>query len=198
MNLNIELIVRLLEHDLIYGIFIFIFLQIFLSIFFLPCSPLPFISGLVWGFYLGILISILSCLISCSITYMLGKFILKEKVMLISKKYNLYSLTNTSIFNNNKSTFGFIGFIQLNPLLPASSMGYLIGFLKIPFYKYIFYTFIYMIPMQLLSVNIGNILMNLYLSLMDNNYYIFILFILFFILILLLFFILQRFIKKIY
>ena len=57
-----------------------------------------------------------------------------------------------------------IAISHLNPLIPASAMGYAFGLSKINFTRYLFFSMIFMLPLQILFVITGSYLMSLFKS----------------------------------
>jgi len=105
----------------------YILLMIFFSIFFLPCSQLSVISGMLLGPLLGSVTNVLASIVSFSLTFFLAKrygSTLKVKFKYFDQLTEKLSSGKTINFS---SSWGSLLLFYVNPLLPGSSMGYLFG-----------------------------------------------------------------------
>ena len=99
------------------------FCFVLLSILFLPCSPLVYVSAIIFGPLIGgALCSILSTL-SFSITYLIGS----KTERLIPNRYRNKKQSLELLIN---SSWPSVLVFFANPILPGSSMGYVFGLAK--------------------------------------------------------------------
>jgi len=150
-----------------YEIPIFILLHVVMAILFLPCSPLTIIAGVIWGNFYGTIISVVASLASIAATFLISKYCIKTKVeKIISAKFPslVQKLSQAAIFD-----WKLIAFVQMNPLFPASTMGYAFGLTGIGIYRYILLSAIFMVPSHLFCTSLGSLSLNV----MDHPIYIF-------------------------
>jgi uncharacterized membrane protein YdjX (TVP38/TMEM64 family) len=141
---------------------LFIIIHITLAIFFMPCSPMAFIAGALWGGFYGSLICLIAALSSEAITFLLSRSLIKKRIenFLLFRYPKMLKMINQVQYHD----WQLILLVQLNPLVPASSMGYAFGLFKISFTKYILFSGIFMLPLTFLFVMTGSSLMALLAS----------------------------------
>jgi uncharacterized membrane protein YdjX (TVP38/TMEM64 family) len=131
--------------------------QIALTVLLLPSSPVTVLFGIVWGPWTGLAFSITSTLLCSSSTYLLGlRFFPRFEhriggatlVLKVGEKLR------------DRATLGSL-LVHANPLLPASSLGYVFGHLKVPFGRFILGAALGTIPVQLALVHGGALLAKL-------------------------------------
>lgn len=139
---------NILENHYILMPVIFVLLQVMMAIFLLPCAPMTILAGILWGGLTGFLIAMIGSIASLSATFLLSRSIFKPKIIIfIDRRFpNIITKFPFVILDSWKT----IALIQLNPTIPASAIGYVIGMGNLSIYNYILYSFIFMIPIQLL------------------------------------------------
>jgi len=138
---------------------IFIIINILLAIFLLPCSPMAFIAGVIWGGFYGTLITVFSALAAESVTFLLSRSFFQFKIeRLLKLRYpKMVMILNKVRVHDWK----LILLVQLNPLIPAASMGYAFGLCKIPFLRYILFSGLFMLPLTIMIAMTGSSVMSL-------------------------------------
>ena len=131
-----------------------VFLNIIGSMLLIPSSIFPLTYGFFFGPMLGALLSAVSSTAASGAIFLLTKKILKYRF--ISKKITKLKKT---IFKNSlieKLDWKAVALVNLNPLLPASSMAYLFGLSKIRIEIYLLTYFFCCLPNSLLIASIGS------------------------------------------
>ena len=134
-----------------YTIFILIPIQIIFSIFILPCSAITITYGALMGFKYGFILCFFTSYISSLITYKLA-----------STKFNpfiFYDMKSARSFITNNVKYKeslLIFFSYANPLFPGSSLGYIFGITKVKYYNFVIYSFLGMIPLNIILVYFGD------------------------------------------
>jgi uncharacterized membrane protein YdjX (TVP38/TMEM64 family) len=143
----------LLQHYLLSPI-AYVFLHIVFAVCLIPCSPMALIAGAIWGKWMGLCISILAALLSSCTTFCLSRKYLKKKIYtFLSKRY---SKTDWFLTQTKQHGWMFVASVQLNPAAPASALGYLFGLTGIEFSQYALLTILFMIPLQIILVVVGD------------------------------------------
>lgn len=131
---------------------LFIAVHIIFAIFFIPCSPMTTLAGVIWGPY-GVIYALIASLLSSITTFFLSRYLLHSyfyKRYYKNKKYIwLASMTE-------KHSWKIIAVTQLNPVVPSSTLGYLYGLSKVQFKSYILFSFIFSLPLSFTFVFIGS------------------------------------------
>jgi uncharacterized membrane protein YdjX (TVP38/TMEM64 family) len=151
----------LAQHPLL-GPMIFIAAHTLMAVFFLPCSPMTLLAGILWGGAYGLAISMLAALASSATTFLLSGSFLRGKIenFLIHRYPKVTELLAQTALHDWK----IIAVSQLNPLVPASTLGYAFGLSPIPLRRYILFSAVFMLPLQLLFVLTGHSVIGLFVS----------------------------------
>ena len=143
-----------LEYYPIIAPFLYILIHIFLAIFFIPCSPMTLIAGILWGKWLGLILSMAGAYLSTNITFWLARRFIRRKIYrLLRRRY-----PKIKWFLNKSQQHGwkFVAGVQLTPAAPASTLGYLFGLTRISYKAYAILTLIFMLPLQIAVVWLGD------------------------------------------
>ena len=132
---------------------IFIFLHIVMAVFVLPCSMMTLLAGALWGGVFGLAISTLAALLSSVATFLLARSFLREPI----RNFLFSRYPTLSQFLERVELHGWkvIALSNLNPLIPASTLGYAFGLSKISLRKYVKFSAIFMLPLQIIFVFTG-------------------------------------------
>lgn len=141
---------------------VFIVIHTLLAVFFLPCSPMTLLAGVLWGGGYGLSISMLAAIASSATTFFLSRSFLHRKIenFLLHRYPKVTELLAQAALHDWK----IIAVSQLNPLVPASTLGYAFGLTPITLIRYILFSTIFMLPLQLLFVLTGYSLIGLFVS----------------------------------
>lgn len=143
-----------LEYYPIIAPFLYILIHILLAVFIIPCSPMTVIAGILWGKWLGLIISLFSAYLSTNITFWLSRRFFRKKIYIMLRRR--YPKTKWFLEKTREHGWKFVAGIQLNPAAPASTLGYLFGLTKISYRAYAALTLIFMIPLQITLVWVGD------------------------------------------
>lgn len=120
--------------------------------FFLPCSPLTIIAGATWGIFPGLLISIATSGLATATTFALGR--LARSIVPVRKFLDKRLPARSRVALTRQLTLDWttILAIQTNPLVPASSAGYLFGLCGMNFRSFMLSSMLATTPMQVVLV----------------------------------------------
>jgi uncharacterized membrane protein YdjX (TVP38/TMEM64 family) len=121
----------------------FMLLHILFAIFFIPCSPMTILSGVLWGQY-GIFIAIVASVLSSATTFLISRYFLADylRQRFISSDRYKWLMEKTK-----KNDWKIVAITQLNPIAPASTLGYMYGLCPISFKNYLTYNFLFSLPL---------------------------------------------------
>lgn len=135
---------------------IFVLVHILFAAFFIPCSPLTILSGIVWGQAYGLTYSMLGALGGSCFTFLAGRY--------FARRYVRDQLDKSAISwvmgKADKLGWEIVAFTQINPVFPASTLGYLYGLTSIRFRIYFLTTLLSMLPLQIAFVSMGSSVRN--------------------------------------
>lgn len=141
---------------------VFIGMHILMSVFFLPCSPMTLMAGALWGGIYGLAISMLAAIASSATTFLLSRSFLHGR---IERFLTLrYPRVAGILAQAAEHDWKIIAVSQMNPLMPSSTLGYVFGLSKVSFRRYLAFTLVFMLPLQLLFVMTGHSLVGLFVS----------------------------------
>lgn len=138
---------------------IFICIHALMAVLFIPCSPMTLMAGALWGQSYGLIISMIAAIVSSSTTFLLSRSFLRDKIehLLISRYPKAASLLSRTA----KHDWKIIAVAQMNPMIPASTMGYIFGLCDIPFLRYVLLSGFFFLPLQIMFVVSGHSAINL-------------------------------------
>lgn len=141
---------------------VFIGVHTLMAVFFLPCSPMTLLAGALWGGVYGLAISMFAAIASSATTFFLSRSFLHSKIEgFLAHRYPKVAelLVQASVHD-----WKIIAVSQMNPLIPASSMGYVLGLSHITFRRYLLFSVVFMFPLQVLFVMTGHSAVSLLMS----------------------------------
>jgi uncharacterized membrane protein YdjX (TVP38/TMEM64 family) len=141
---------------------IFIAIHIALAACFLPCSPMALMAGALWGGGYGLLISVVAATAASASTFLLSRSFLHDKIEQFLKQR--YPKAAEMLTQAAEHDWKIIAVSQMNPLMPSSTLGYVFGLSKVSFRRYLVFTLVFMLPLQLLFVMTGHSLVGLFIS----------------------------------
>jgi uncharacterized membrane protein YdjX (TVP38/TMEM64 family) len=120
------------------------------------------LAGVLWGGGYGLSISMLAALASSATTFLLSRSFLHGKIenFLVHRYPKVTELLAQAALHDWK----IIAVSQLNPLVPASTLGYVFGLSTITLKRYILFSAIFMLPLQLLFVLTGHSVIGWFVS----------------------------------
>lgn len=141
---------------------VFIGVHTLMAILFLPCSPMTLMAGALWGGAYGLVISAVAAIASSAATFLLSRSFLHARIE--SFLMNRYPKVSGLLAQAAVYDWKLIAVSQLNPLIPASTMGYAFGLSRITLARYLLFSGIFMLPLQILFVMTGHSVTNLFAS----------------------------------
>jgi len=151
-----QLLLLCAEHGFISPLMLVV-TQIFFSTFFLPCSVLTLLAGVLWGWKLGMVYSVTATLTASLFTFLLGRFYL-NKIIVPDGLDKIRSDINEAILKYGwKASF----VVHINPFIPGSSLGYLFGGAKIDMLSFLLGAMVGTLPLQFLMVYSGGFMVRM-------------------------------------
>ena len=138
---------------------IFVILHTVAAMVFLPCSPFTALAGVLWDQPYAVIYSMAGAISGSCATFALGRTIGGD---LIRNKLRHKAVT-WAFAQVEARGWETVAFTQINPVFPASTLGYVFGLSRISFRVYLFTSVIFMLPLQLILVSLGQTLRNVLL-----------------------------------
>lgn len=139
---------------------IFVLLHCVAAAAFIPCSPFTIVAGVLWGPVWGLLISVLAAWLASCLTFLVGRYALgSEWRSRLARSSPGQALARLTVFG-----WRGVAFAQLNPVLPASTLGYLFGLSQLPLPTYAWSALVFMLPLQVALVGLGGSLRDIALA----------------------------------
>jgi uncharacterized membrane protein YdjX (TVP38/TMEM64 family) len=117
----------------------------------LPCSVLTVAAGLMWGAWLGFAISVIAALSASSVTFLIARYLTGPATL----DRMVESVPGRLLMKLGALGWKGVAFAQLNPVVPASALGYLFGLSPLPFRTYVWTALLFILPLQIIFVGIG-------------------------------------------
>jgi len=130
---------------------IFVLLHCFAAAAFVPCSPFTLVAGLLWGPGWGLLISVLAAWLSSCLTFATARYLLGGEWRTRLQD----SPPGQALERVSKLGWRGVAFAQLNPVMPASTLGYLFGLSTLRLGTYAWAVLLFMLPLQVSLVALG-------------------------------------------
>ncbi len=125
------------------------------AVLFLPCSPLTFLAGAAWGIWPGLAISSGSALLGAAATFAIGRSVSRGA----SPGFHLLSPFIRRASGIARRVLGTewpaVALIQGNPLVPASSTGYVFGLTGMRMSTFLKAHYLVTLPLQAVLVASG-------------------------------------------
>jgi uncharacterized membrane protein YdjX (TVP38/TMEM64 family) len=121
---------------------LFIAIYSILPSLFFPTLPLTIGAGFLWGPFWGVVFSITGATIGSSFSFLISRYLAAEY---FRNRLN-YSAWQWLLKQVDKNGWRVVAFTRVNPIFPSSLISYLFGVTSIPFLKYLWATFVFMLP----------------------------------------------------
>ena len=144
-------IVNFMERHRTAGPIVFVLLHTLAAIAFLPCSPLTALSGVLWDQPYAVLYSMSGAVAGSCATFALARTIAGE----VLRKRLRHKAVTWAYAQVEAHGWETVAFTQINPVFPASTLGYVFGLSRIPFRVYLVTSIVFMLPLQLMLVSVG-------------------------------------------
>lgn len=135
---------------------VFVLIHVMFAIFFIPCSPLTILAGVLWGPLHGLAYSMAGALGGSCFTFLAGRYLARRYVRSHINKAAISWVLGKA----DKFGWKIVAFTQINPIFPASTLGYLYGLTRLSFRTYFLVTLLSMLPLQIAFVSAGGSVRN--------------------------------------
>lgn len=156
LNTHYQEILSALQHYPIMAPVGYVLIHMAMAALFIPCSPMTIVAGMLWGKYLGLVISVIAATLSTSFTFLLARYFLHD--FMAAKLRTRYAKFDWLLSLVERHDWKVVAFVQLNPVFPASTIGYFFGLTRIELKKFAGYSMLFMAPLQLILVQLGAVL----------------------------------------
>jgi uncharacterized membrane protein YdjX (TVP38/TMEM64 family) len=130
-------------------------LHVLFAVLCLPCSPFTFIAGSLWGIWPGMLISSVSALLAAAATFAIGRSALGRAGSDFVSRWSILRRAMEGARNILGMGWESVVLVQGNPLVPASSLGYVFGMTRIRPRTFLLTTYLATLPLQAVLVATG-------------------------------------------
>lgn len=120
--------------------------------FFLPSIPLTLAAGFFWGPVWGVIFSISGATIGSCLPFFLSRYLFQDAVKARVSEERWSWLQNKVTEHGWKA----VAFTRLIPVFPFNLLNYLFGLTPIPFRRYLWSTFVFMLPACIAFVAFGS------------------------------------------
>ncbi len=142
------------EHHPLAAPIVFILAHTLLAVCILPCSPMTMLAGVLWGGVEGVMVSGVAALVSSATTFSLSRTFLHDRIeRFILRRYPKVSKPMQQIASYD---WRIIAVLWLSPLIPASTAGYVFGLSPVTLPRYLGFSAVFMLPLQVLLVMTGH------------------------------------------
>ncbi|GAX79812.1 hypothetical protein CEUSTIGMA_g7252.t1 [Chlamydomonas eustigma] len=120
----------------------------------IPAIPLTMTAGAIFGPAAGTLIVSLSGTLAATISFLIARYIARDKILKFAKKNKKFAAIDRAI---GRDSFKFVTLLRLSPLLPLSASNYLYGLTSVELGPYILGSFLGMLPGTYAFVGTGHV-----------------------------------------
>ena len=130
---------------------IFVALHTLAAMAFLPCSPFTALAGVLWDQPFAVVYSMLGAIAGSCATFTLARTVAAKSL----RKKLRHKAVKWVLSQVDAHGWEIVAFTQINPVFPASTLGYVFGLSQIPFRVYLVTSIVFMLPLQLVLVSLG-------------------------------------------
>ena len=131
---------------------LYVTLHVVCAALFLPCSPFTLIAGSLWGIFPGLIISFGAACAAMTVTFALGRWARSLSFVRHFLKRRLAGRRLALLDDPARLDWMTVLALQMNPIVPASSFGYLFGASGVSFWRFIAASAVATAPMQIVLV----------------------------------------------
>ncbi len=119
---------------------------------FIPSLQLTLGAGFLWGPFWGVIFSITGATIGASVSFLLARYIIGDTIR------ERFSYTRWEWLKEKVERHGWkaVAFTRIIPIFPYPILNYLFGITPIPFFHYLWSTFVFMLPACIAYVAFGS------------------------------------------
>ncbi len=142
---NLDFIKEIVEENLLLALGIYTLLTVIgCVVLAIPGVTFALFAGLIFGPWLGIFICLIATTIGASLSFIVGRFFLRDTIKPLLEKNKLLKKL---LFNDDeKSDLVILMITRMVPIFPYNLQNFAYGITDIGFWKYTIYTFIFMFP----------------------------------------------------
>jgi uncharacterized membrane protein YdjX (TVP38/TMEM64 family) len=133
----------------------FVALHVVFAVLCLPCSPFTLVAGSIWGLWPGLLISSGAAALASGATFAIGRSSLGRQAGSLFTRWSLIRRATELARKVLGEGWESVVLVQGNPLVPASSLGYVFGMTRVHAGTFIVTTFLATFPLQAVLVATG-------------------------------------------
>jgi len=150
--LSVETVVALLDLHPVLAPLIFIAIYAAAPALFLPSIPLTLAAGFFWGPVWGVVFSIMGATVGSCLPFFLARYLFQDAVKTKVPAARWAWLQDKVRHHGWKA----VAFTRLIPVFPFNLLNYLFGLTPIPFFHYLWSTFVFMLPACIAFVAFGS------------------------------------------
>jgi uncharacterized membrane protein YdjX (TVP38/TMEM64 family) len=126
---------------------------------FLPSIPLSLAAGFLWGPLWGVVFAMIGATAGASVSFFLARYLLSDAVR------KRFAAAQWQWLEEKVEKHGWkaVAFVRLIPVFPFNVLNYLLGLTPIPFGRYLWSSFVFMLPACVAFVAFGSSLSELIL-----------------------------------
>ncbi|WP_133129383.1 TVP38/TMEM64 family protein [Legionella yabuuchiae] len=128
----------------------FLFLYCVATLFFLPTMVVTLAGGALFGPALGTIFNVIGATIGAAMAFAISRYWLSDWVHSKQNKH-----VNQLIQGVERRGWQFVAFLRLVPIVPFNLVNYGLGLTRIKFSHYVLSTFIFLIPLEIISTYFG-------------------------------------------
>ncbi|HUN90545.1 MAG TPA: VTT domain-containing protein [Burkholderiaceae bacterium] len=133
----------------------YVALHVAFAVFFLPCSPFTVIAGALWGVWPGLAISSGAALLASAATFFIGRTVVAGHAARFITRSRFIRRSSEAMKWVFSMGWKSVLLMQGNPLVPASSIGYVFGLTGMNPRTYLVTTYLAALPLQAVLVTSG-------------------------------------------
>jgi len=149
---SVEAMTNLLGRHPVLAPIIFLGIYAVAPALFLPSIPLTLAAGFFWGPVWGVVFAIIGATIGACLPFFLSRYLLQDYIK------NKVSPERWQWLQDKVNQHGWkaVAFARLIPVFPFNLLNYLFGLTPIPFFQYLWSTFVFMLPACIAFVAFGS------------------------------------------
>ncbi|GGI89970.1 hypothetical protein GCM10007966_18400 [Legionella impletisoli] len=128
----------------------FLFLYCFATLFFLPTMVVTLAGGALFGPIFGTFFNVIGATMGAAIAFAISRYWISDWVH--SKQNKHITLLIRGV---ERRGWQFVAFLRLVPIVPFNLVNYGLGLTRIKFSHYIVSTFIFLVPIEIISTYFG-------------------------------------------
>ncbi|MBA2432061.1 MAG: TVP38/TMEM64 family protein [Chthoniobacterales bacterium] len=136
------------------GIVLFIVVYALATVLFVPGWPLTVAAGFTFGLFIGTAAVSAGSVLGASAAFLIARFLAREQVESRTKKNEKFRAIDGAI---GEQGWKLILLLRLSPIIPFNLSNYFYGVTAVPFWPYVFASWIGMLPGTVLYVYLGTV-----------------------------------------